>query len=131
METIEEVKLRQKNSYVLLGLDHGIQVVLFWAILVCAITVYGLLVSALLMIPWGIIQVLSALYNSFDKWAHPVYRNYYTIYWILVGMVAVLFGTAGLACVTSRYCLVAGMVISAGIGCYHTYIIHCIYKRIY
>lgn len=129
METLDQTKLIKKGSYLMLRLDHGIQILLFWAIVGCAITVYGLVISALLMIPWGVIQVLSALYNTYDKWEDDTFRQHYIRYWILVGIVGIVFlGAYFQPFVEGDIYGVIGMLMSAGIGCYHTYIIRRIYK---
>jgi hypothetical protein len=125
MEIVDQVFLKTKDKHKLIKFEYYIQITLFWAIISCALTLIGLYISALLMLPWGIIQLISAIKNTAQITNDNIHRKLYQIYWSGVVLVTVLF----IICATTNevsFAIIA-MLLSFILGCFHTYIIRHIY----
>jgi hypothetical protein len=125
METLDEMFTKTIAKNRLIKFEYYIQVTLFWIIIASGITLIGLYISTMLMIPWGIIQLISALKNTIQIKDHQSSRKFYFAYWAGVLLVVILF----VLCATLHeddFAIIA-MLLSFVLGCFHTYIIRRIY----
>ncbi len=125
MEIVDQVFLKTKDKHKLIKFEYYIQITLFWTIIGCALTLIGLYISALLMLPWGFIQLISAIKNTAQITNDIIHRKFYQIYWSGVVLVTVLF----IICATTNevsFAIIA-MLFSFILGSFHTYIIRHIY----
>ncbi|HTF81582.1 MAG TPA: hypothetical protein VL947_07650, partial [Cytophagales bacterium] len=91
METLEITRQVQAKRYFLLKADYYVQLMMMWIIFGLSVTLIGIFISMLLMIPWGAIQIVSAAYNTYQRWDEVHYRKRYLGYWTLVLIIAALF----------------------------------------
>ena len=125
MEIVHQVFLKTNDKHKLIKFEYYIQMALFWIIVGCALTLIGLYISALLMLPWGVIQLISAIKNTAQITNHNIHRKFYQIYWSGVALVTVLFIICAITNEVS-FAIIA-MLLSFILGCFHTYIIRHIY----
>lgn len=125
METLDKMFIEAKAQNRLIKFEYYTQMALFWIIIGSGITLIGLYISAMLMIPWGIIQLISALKNTIQIKDHQSSRKFYFIYWAGVLLVLLLFVLC--AVLHEDAFAIAAMLLSFVLGCFHTYIIRRIY----
>lgn len=131
METLDLNENKLEKYPVVEKIDYYTQIVLFWTIIGCAVTLYGIFIGLLLMIPMGIIQIASATYYTLLKKDGSKPTTLYRVYWALVGLVILVF-TSSIYINQYKYqtaTYISGMVLSLIAGILHTYIRHRDHKR--
>lgn len=101
--------------------NYYLQLSLTIAIIGFAITVYGIYFSLMLMIPLGVIQIATAIYNTII-YKEPNIRKAYFIYWGMVAIVAILFMIGSNSNSINKTYIIFALSLSFIAGCLHCYI---------
>lgn len=105
--------------------NYYLQLSLIIAIIGCAVTVYGIFISLMLMIPLGVIQIATAVYNTI-VFKETNIRKAYFIYWGMVAIVAILFMVGSNSINISKSYIIFALSLSFIAGCLHCYIMKII-----
>jgi hypothetical protein len=105
--------------------NYYLQLSLIIAIIGCAVTVYGIFISLMLMIPLGVIQIATAVYNTI-VFKETNIRKAYFIYWGMVAIVAILFMVGSNSININESYIIFALSLSFIAGCLHSYIMKII-----